>query len=259
MKKILLISFCSFLVSCSHVLDFKQPGNRFNLPETSGKPLGGSAGIGYSQGSKITTGSIYTDYIFSNETTSNSDASLDRSRGLALFANLGIIERLDISWQAHHDTPSTLGLKFQVFGDGEEKRSEGPKISIGFGYGSGSEDESDSTVAETNPDVDYKATLDIDTFDMFISAGWRFNKKALVYLSAFYTKYQTETKLTSLNGDFTSSTLDADAQTSGINLGAQLYAGDVFAVLEIGVVKTEWNNQFSETNVPLGVSAGVTW
>ena len=259
MKKILLISTISFLVSCSHVLDFKQPGNRFILPETSGKTLGGSAGIAYSQGTKVTTGSIYTDYIFPSENTSNSEASLDRSRGVGIFGNLGLIERLDITYRSHHDTPATLGLKVQVFGEGENKRSEGFKASVGFGYGSGSEDKSDSTVAETSPDVDYKATLDINTLDFYATLGWRFNKKSLVYLSGFYTKYQTETELLSLNGDFTSSRLEADAKTSGINLGTQIYAGDAFATLEIGVVKTKWDNQFSQTIVPLGFNIGATW
>lgn len=257
MKKIISFAALALLAtSCSTTIDFKVPGNRFHSPEVSGDTLNGKFQIGYGKAHKFETATLYGDSIFSSSATKDTEGRIKEGHALSYDVNVGIIEQLDFYSRATADSAHMYGLKYQILGDAS---SEGHKLTIMASYGTGSDTESSQRVVGDSSERIYKADLDIKAWEAELIYGYRFHKNILGYVNLNYASFDTETFLSSPS--FEDEKIIVTARTVGFLVGVDLMSDNKKTgfVLESGVVKSEWDSRFDDTNIPVGINVYWNW
>lgn len=257
MGKWILLLGVLILNSCSTTLDFKQPGNRFYTPETTGEKAAVSGSLHYAQGIKTTVTEIYRGSIFSDRVTVNNEPSLDESRGLGIQGKLGVDEIVDLELTKDHDTPFLIGAKIQAYGAGTKQREDGLKLAFGAGVGMGEEESDTISITDSTDTRSYKATVDIFKWNFYSSIGYRTKEDLLFYISGYYTKNETESQVTSDDNQFNAFTREDDVLNTGANLGFQFLFNKGFVQIEVGRQKVKFAESRSLYATPVGVSLGI--
>ncbi|MDD0853362.1 hypothetical protein HBN50_09650 [Halobacteriovorax sp. GB3] len=248
MRFLFLLLMVSFLTSCSTTVDFKIPSNRFHTPESSGRTLGGEVGIGYGSLQKYETAQIYNYYIFDDVEADFTD-SISRSSGIAAYAQLGVLERLDLYYNTAHDSADVFGLKYQFLGKAKEL---GHKMAIMLGYGNGSESKSSTNLVSRSDSRDYQADLDYDAYEAEILYGYRQTKNLLYYVNLNYSLYDTVTKLSS--SSYEDESIRGIVRTVNTLVGIEIQESKEMLSIRIegGIGRSKWEDRYSKTFYPIG-------
>lgn len=256
--KIVALFTLLLLSSCATDIDFNVPGNRFDTPETSGKTLGGEVGIGYGESVKVTTADVLADVIFNTFDSVNTDTDVKKNSAMQFNANIGIIERLDVTYKNYTDAPSFYGAKFQFFGKPGVGSENGVKASVGAAIAYMKEDEGNLVVGGTNGNErrEYKGELTINGQEYSANLGYRFGKDFILYLNNYYSKLKTTSRLTSTTHGNT--TINGNVISQGHLLGARV-GQRFFLMAEVGVNKMRWERSIEKTTYPIGFFGGFSW
>lgn len=257
MKNIINLGIMTLLLtSCSTTIDFKIPGNRFHSPEVSGDTLNGKFQVGFGRAHKFETATLYGDSIFSSNASKDTEGRIQESKALTFDLNVGVVEELDFYMRSTADSALMYGLKYQFLGDNTK---EGHKLTVMAAYGTGSETESSQRVIGESSERIYKADLDIKAWEAELIYGYRHNKNILGYVNLNYSSFDTETFLSSPS--FDDERIIVTARSYGLLLGVDLTTKDrkTGVIIESGVVKSEWDNRFDDTDIPIGANIYWNW
>ena len=253
-----ILIICFFAWGCASKIDFKVPGSRFLSPETKGATLKTEFSINRENAHKVTTVEVVADNVFS--TTSAGDmAGLSKSWTLGFSAHIGILEDIDFIYYTPTDSPSFVGLKYQLIGDSEEKRTEGIKASVAASYSY--MNDAESTMSVTNPSdltetQTYSGNVKISGFDLSAAIGLRKSKAVLFYLNGYYTKLNTQSDLISTaHGNLT---VKGDVETYGSMVGIKLGTTNFFIQAETGFTFLNWEGGSNQVTHPVSVNIGLS-
>lgn len=253
------------LSSCTVIdIDYHMPMTKFETSESTGNHLfeksnvTGSVKAGLGSSHKITLAEVVDPIIFSE--TVNDDSTIDPRVHLGAAASLGLIPRLDITFNMAIDSPSNFGIKFQFLGATESEAKKGWSGAIIGKVGGGEEDEGNiSTSNNAGTELrKYNAVLDFTTYEGNLAFGYRFDQHTLVYLNSFYTYYEVEGTLSS--SAFSPVTVKGTSRQYGSLLGVKYTASTgFFTMLEGGVVRARWEKQNDDTNGAYGFTLGINF
>lgn len=256
-----LLLLLILLTSCATDIDYHVPLTRFDSPETKGKFLAGEVGNTFGSSHKIVTAEV-AETIFPDLFDANvdKDTELSRSSHLTLGAALGLLERLDASFQKYGDGPSVVGVKFQFLGKPELDTETGFKGALKVGYGYMDENEGELTVNLAGSGTrTYSGEIDVDVYDASLILGYRVNPLAVTYVNGIYSYHETKSTLKS--NTFPSIIVNGVVRTygglAGIRIGNP--KNHFFIKLETGYVRTRWEQHLSKNTVPFGIGADFTW
>ncbi|PIK14916.1 hypothetical protein [Halobacteriovorax sp. JY17] len=261
MNKISTLLLLCLLTSCATDIDFHIPLNRFEGPETNGGFLKGDVGIKYGRSHKVTTAEV-VEYMFPSifDPTVSSDAAIEASGHLSSNFSLGLHKRFDFVFKSYGDGADVWGVKFQFLGESAAEEKEGWKGSIQATKGSMNEDEGSLNVSlASGGSRNYNGRIELETYDLSLNFGYRFNKYLITYLNSIYSYYDTTSTLTS--NTFTTINVLGVARTYGGLLGLKFgqMGQHVSFTLETGLMHTSWEGSLSETTIPIGFGVDFNW
>ncbi len=260
----LILTLTSF-TSCTVIdVDYHMPMMKFDTSETTGNHIlekskvTGIVRAGTGSSHKITLAEVVDPIIFNESVNENS--TIDARAHISASAALGIIPKLDISYNMAVDSPSNFGVKFQFLGATESEAKKGWSGSLVGKVGGGEKDEGNVTSANSSGTQlrNYNAVLDFTTYEGNLIFGHRFNESIIAYLNSFYTYYEVEGSLTS--SSFTDVNINGTSRQYGALLGLKHTSSTgFFLMLEAGVVRARWEKQNDDTNGGYGVSLGINF
>lgn len=255
-NSIFFVIIATCLSSCSTTIDFKSAGNRFHTPESSGDTLNGKIQFGFGKAHKYETATLYADSIFSSSVTKNTEGRIVDSKAFTYDLFVGVIEELDIYTRATEDSAGILGVKYQFYGKGTDKGHRG---AIMAGYGSAEDSESSQRVSNETSQRLYKADLEVDAWELELLYGYRFNDNIQLYTNLNYASFDTKTTLQSES--FDTEIIKAKVKTMGLLFGADLRSDNKRTgyIFESGVVRSEWENLYDDTEIMLGLNFYWNW
>ena len=132
-------------------------------------------------------------------------------------------------------------------------REIGTKLSILGGYGKADVDNSNFTASNLNGDSrSYSSTLNVESFELGMIAGYRFESWFLLYLAGNYRSSDAGGSLTS--DSFSHVEIRNKAIIRSAQLGLQFNNENRYILLEGGVVESMWGGSKSRTDYTLGFS-----
>lgn len=233
-----------------------MPVNRFETPEAKGHFGSGEVGLDVSSSQKITLAEV-TDPLLNPQTVDPS-VKIENHSVLNSKGELGLLSRLDAYAHLNYDGPKTVGLKFQFYGEGEDKLSSGFKAAVSAGYGSYSENNDQTlttTFAGTTATNKYNTKLDLTATEASLLLGQRIDKSFLLYMNLFGAFYSTKASFV-LNGTEKFNT-NKKSEQYGALVGIR--AGEKSALkIESGFAQAKWGS-LKKTIIPLGASLTLGW
>jgi len=260
-NKFLIILSTLLLTSCATDIDFHIPLNRFDSPEVNGGFLKGDVGVKYGRSHKVTTAEV-VEYIFPSlfDPTLSDETAIEASGHLSSNFSLGIIKRVDFVFKSYGDGPDVFGLKYQFLGEVASEGKEGWKGAIQLTKGSMDEDEGRLNVNLASGGTrNYNGRIELETYDISLNFGYRFNKYLITYLNSVYSYYDSKSTLTS--NTFPTLEIDGIVRTYGSLLGLRFgqVSQHVTFYLESGVMHSRWEKNIKETSVPIGFGLDFSW
>jgi len=250
------------LTSCAKVdVDYHMPLNRYETPEVRGERWNGYASLNGSSTQKVTLTEVYDDTVFNTGPSVDNEPKMEKAFALGLRAGLNLFENFDIFYRAVHDSPDQFGMKYQMMGEGNQKKTVGHKMASSFAFGTTDRSDGDLTLQSdvSSTTRTYNSNLKISTWDFSWLYGYRTHDWLLLYSNVFWTQYKVESTLTSNVHPEVSVT--GIAKTKGLLLGARFNGSKShgFFTLEGGVVNTNWNGDINTTTYTLGSDIGFTF
>ncbi|OUR98630.1 hypothetical protein A9Q84_04225 [Halobacteriovorax marinus] len=260
-NKIFLILSLLLLTSCATDIDYHVPLNRFDSPETKGKFLKGETGLNFGSSHKIVTAEV-VETIFPSifDATVDKDTEISRSHHLNSSVALGLLERLDFSFQNYGDGPNVVGLKFQFLGKPEIETKSGFKGALKLSYGAMDEEEGTLTVNLAGSGTrTYSGDIDVDVYEASLILGYRINPYVITYVNSLYSYHETQSTLTS--NTFPTIVINGVVRTYGGLAGIRIGKPEnhFFIKLETGYMKTKFEQHLSENTIPIGIAGDFTW
>lgn len=257
MKNLILLCLLSFLVSCSSTLDFHVPTQSFMTPEVVGETLGFRGQATFSNSTKFRLASLEQRAIFSSQIDVSTEEGTSKDNVLNGTAGLGLGNAVELTYRAYADSPDLVGGKVQVWGRDGGKREEGLKASLFGGYGEARTDDDSLTASNlNNGSRTYKSTLDVKSYELGATVGYRINKFFLTYLSGNYRSSKAEGTLTSSSNPTVN--LSNDAIVRSLQSGLQVNKEKAYILLEGGYAKSIWKGLDPRDDYTLGISIGLT-
>lgn len=224
-------------VSCSQRI--KVPINRMVSPEA----IGGGADIEYRQ-----TGLSEGRLDFSNNDTDNPllmGVVTNRATNLAF----GAVENVDFFVTVHQESSSLLGMKIQLVGSDNKKRSEGHKLAATFGMGA----ERDSYGGE------YEISLKSDVTDYALIYGYRTSSVVMFYTGVSLSNYSFQGSISGSTG-LNSDEISYSAQNIiGWNGGMELGSPSFKLKVEFATQNIEWTNTEKKLFYSMGLALTATF
>lgn len=258
MNKVFLLSIIALLSSCASI-DYNMIANRFETPETNGGLLKGEAGLSLNGATNIELAKVSQDvFIFVPiGSTVSKGTKISHTTPLTFNANLGILSRLDLFIRAPSDAPTTFGVKFQLIGDPLEKRSPGFKLAVAGSVGNHNESQKITTTnVFENGEKTYDTTLEVNSLDASVIAGYRINSLAIFYLNFFWAEYETTADLK--QNEQLRYKISGDGLNAGVLAGISIGGEHLKLTIETGATKAGWQNR-DNYYYPVGASLSATW
>lgn len=252
-KNIWILGF--LLASCSTQLKYEMNNVKLLSPETKGKFLKGDIGLGVQQTHKVILTEAFDVVIF-NLNTAVAVNTVENGSEFSLPINLGLLERLDF-----YTLDSKYGLKFQFYGDSELKRTEGFKAAIALAYGHDTPKSENVIYTSSTSNRTYSTSIDVDSFEISLIAGKRFNPSNLFYLNVFRDQYNYEGQLSS--SQFSPINVKGKSSNTGLLAGYLVSNSSKETMLiwklEGGVVRGKLQDYSDKTSGAYGTSISFGW
>lgn len=247
------------LSSCGSTIGVRSPLNSFISPEAAGETLKGEVNGYLSISSK---NNIELDSFDGTiKKTVGRDDEIEDTIGLN--GSLGIIDRLDIvGVSPGSKTPTLFGLKYQLLGQRRIKASKGNhSLSIVGLFGSQiSIQENDDAIELIAEDEEAKTEMTIETSDIRLIYGYRFQEMKMIYAGLSSVNIQFEGELESDNAAFNGESISGGATAIGAHLGLAFYAKQAFHMkIEAAGQKIKWRDNQEITVGTLIASLGLFW
>ena len=254
--RLVFIFILIFLSACSTELKYHMKNHQFLTPETKGEFLKGDVALAYQQTQKVVLAEAFDPLIFNLPAVANTQASITRSASVDIPINLGLLKRLDI-----YNLDSKFGFKYQFLGTAENELKEEYKVALAVSYGSQHETSATETYTNSASARVYNTDMKVNSTDVSLLLGYRFNDTRLIYLNIFRDNFNYNGSLTS--NQFSSINLSGVSYNQGMILGASFNEKEVkhpvIARIELGVVNSKLDNRNSNTVGTSGADLGFSW
>ncbi|TNE96725.1 MAG: hypothetical protein EP326_12735 [Deltaproteobacteria bacterium] len=247
------------VASCAKIdVDYHMPINRYETPEVRGERWKGYASVNGSSTQKLTLTEVFDDTVFNTGPSVDDEPKMEKSFALGLRAGINLFENFDVFYRSVYDSPDQIGMKYQMMGEGSEKKSEGHKMAVTFAFGSTDRSDGDLQLRSdtSNQTRTYNSNLKISSWDFAWLYGYRKYEWLLLYSNVFWTQYKVESHLTSnVHPDVG---VTGIAKTKGLLLGARFNGtkSRAFFTLEGGLVNTNWNGDINTSTYTIGGDLG---
>lgn len=225
MKKYsLLLLLC---VACQS-FEIQVPGNRFIDSESPGKLFNGEVLLGSSSGVEI----VVANDINGSDPLNQVSMSEDSVFGMK--GEMGLTDRLGVYLGSFSNSPTMIGLKYQVLGDTAVQAKAGSyslAIIVGSYFSSTAEDYTGASGISGHAEADFGGS------ELGLAVGYRLNDWNLVYLSYFTSEMDIDYVIDRTESGVTTRTLDGKGEANGdsILLGWKVQPGkNFFLKTELG-------------------------
>jgi hypothetical protein len=247
------------LSSCGSTIGVRSPLNSFISPEAAGETFKGEVNGFLSIASKNNI--ELDDSSGTIKKTVSQDNEVEDTIGLN--GTMGIIERLDVVViSPGSKTPTLLGLKYQVIGQGRTKAVKGNhSLSIVALLGNQeSTQENDDAVEFVATDEEATGDMQIESTDIRLIYGYRFENRKMVYGGLSSVKINYDVELSSDNLAFDNREISGAASAIGAHLGMAFYAKEAFNLkVEAAGQKIKWDDHKEVTIGTVIASLGLFW
>ncbi len=238
-----------------------MPLNRYETPEVRGERFNGYASLNGSSTQKITLTEVYDDTVFNTGPSVDNEPKMEKSFALGLRAGINLFENFDVFYRGIFDSPDQIGMKYQMMGEGSEKKTEGHKMAVTFAFGTTDRSDGNLNLQSdvSNQSRNYNSNLKISSWDFGWLYGYRKYDWLLLYTNLFWTQYKVESHLTSnVHPDVSVTGL---AKTKGLLLGARFNGtkSKAFFTIEGGLVNTNWNGDIDTSTYTIGGDLGLVF
>ena len=253
-RQVLLLLLLS---SCTTTVDFHGSTNIFTGPEVIGTAFGIDGQVGLGNSTKFTLGTLEQKAIFSSQITTDTHAGINKDNNINSHLGLGLSESFEVYYRMMGDSPDPFGLKWQIIGDGVNKKTAGVKFLVFGGIARTYEDQSSLTAENgSGTKKTYDSDLKVSMTEFGASLGYRPGPKGLFYLTPFYRHFQAKANLTSTS--YPTVAIDKEALVRGIALGAIVnFNPSTVLNIESGFTHSQYASSSQIDNYILGVSIGL--
>jgi hypothetical protein len=252
----LLFFILIFISGCSTTVDFHGSTNTFTSPEVVGKTLGLSGQFGFSSSNKFVLSTLEQASIFSSQIVVNNNAGLVKDNNIQTQIGLGLLDNYEFYYRAMGDSPDPIGFKWQIIGDGYEKKSNGYKLLI-FAGAAPSYNDKGSLIATNGSGTtrSYNTDLKVSMVEVGSSFGYRMNAHSIVYMTPYYRKYKADAVLTSTTNP--TYNINKEPIVRGVNVGASFNTdSNLVLMIEGGYSHSQYSSSQEVDDLAIGGSLG---
>lgn len=252
-----LLAVLLLLSGCSTTIDFHGSTNVFTGPEVIGKTFGFTGQLGFGNSTKFKLASLEQKAIFSSQAVANTDSGMIKDNNFNSHLGMGLGERFEVYYRMMGDSPDPFGVKWQIIGDGVNKKSDGLKFLIFAGIASTYNDKGSLTASNGSGTTrTYTTDLDVSMSEFGASVGYRPGPMFLFYTTPFYRQYGAEARLTSTSNP--NLTIDKNAIVRGIAVGTMLNFSPKSVInIESGYAHSQYSSGAQRDDYLLGASLGL--
>lgn len=243
-----LIYLFTLLITTSCALSVRTPSSRMLSPEANGQ-----GGIGVN--AALAESTEATVSLSGNNT--NNPLALKKDSVLNwINPSLGITDRLDFYANIVSNSPSTIGAKFQFWGD-NTKNAKAGNVSLSIAVAAGSsEKEVDDDFFDITGNT--KTDLKTDVSEVSIIMGYRADEWILFFVEAILSEYGMEGKIRSDNTSLDGKNFKYTGKVNSFGAGFYIHRSSAFARFALTYQKADWSltqdDSFTLGSVAIGVN-----
>ncbi|MFA6236904.1 MAG: hypothetical protein WC635_06210 [Bacteriovorax sp.] len=252
-----ILALLFILTGCSTTIDFHGSTNIFTGPEVIGTTLGFNGQLGVGNSTKFKLASLEQKSIFSSQAVVNTDSGMTKDNNFNSHLGLGLGERFELYYRIMGDSPDPFGVKWQIVGDGVNKKSRGLKFLVFAGIAPKYSDKG-TLVASNGSGTTrtYSADLEVSMSEFGASVGFRQGPLLMFYTTPFYRQYGAEAHLTSTSNP--NLLIDKNAIVRGIAVGTMInFTPKTVINIESGYAHSQYSSSSQKDDYSLGASLGI--